>query len=513
MQSMKKTAVLLTVITIVSKILGFTREIVLAYFYGTSGITDAYLVSLTIPGVIFAFVGVAIATSFIPLYSNIKKDEGLDSGNRYINNLISLIMIISTLIIIVVLNFTDGIVKVFASGFEGETLEMSILFTRVFIIGIYFSGLIHIFTGFLHVNNNFIIPALTGVPFNLTIILAIILSSKFNSTLLIIGTLIAKIIELFMLVPFIYRHKYKYKLGWNLKDKHLKQMIFLALPAIIGISVNQINTLIDRTLASQIAIGGISALNYSNRLNSFVQGIFVMSLATVMYPMISKMAADGNLDGLKKSISEAISSISLLVVPTTVGAMVFSQPVVSLLFGRGAFDSQAISMTAYALFFYSLGMIGFGLREVLSRAFYSLQDTKTPMINAAIGMVINIGLNVILSKYMGIGGLALATSISAIFTTVLMFISLRKKIGPFGMKQISISFVKILFASLVMGLIAKLSFNYLTSNILSQNLSLIISIGIGVLTYFAIIYFMKIDDVDVIVNVVKKKLTRSKATV
>jgi putative peptidoglycan lipid II flippase len=132
------------------------------------------------------------------------------------------------------------------------------------------------------------------------------------------------------------------------------------------------------------------------------------------------------------------------------------------------------------------------------------------MFNAAIGMVLNIVLNIILSRYLGIGGLALATSIAATFTTVLLFISLRKKIGPFGMKQISISFLKILFASSIMGLLAKLSFNYLTAT-LSQNISLLLAIGVGAVSYFVIIYFMKIEDVDVIVGAIKKKLGRGAA--
>lgn len=144
------------------------------------------------------------------------------------------------------------------------------------------------------------------------------------------------------------------------------------------------------------------------------------------------------------------------------------------------------------------------MRDILSRAFFSMQDTKTPMVNGAIGVVLNIILNIILSRYLGIGGLALATSIAAIFTTVILFISLRRKIGPFGMKHVSISFLKILVASLVMGLLAKLSFDYLTAT-LSQNLSLIIAIGVGTISYFVIVYFMKIEDVDVIVNAVKKK--------
>jgi putative peptidoglycan lipid II flippase len=307
------------------------------------------------------------------------------------------------------------------------------------------------------------------------------------------------------LLPFAYKKGYRYGFVLDKNDKHLMRMIYLSLPVILGTSVNQINTLVDRTLASRIAIGGISALNYANRLNGFVQGIFVLSIATVMYPMISKMAAENNMAGLKKTLSEAVTSINLLVIPATIGAMIFAEPVVKFLFGRGAFDADAVSMTSYALFYYSIGMIGFGLREVLSRAFYSLQDTKTPTINAAISVTINIILNIILSRFLGIGGLALATSISAIFCTVLLFIGLRAKIGPFGMKNITISFLKILCASIIMGVFAWIVYGILVIRI-NLNLALVITIGTGAAIYFVMIYFMKIKEVDSIKSSLKAKL-------
>ena len=198
--------------------------------------------------------------------------------------------------------------------------------------------------------------------------------------------------------------------------------------------------------------------------------------------------------------------VNLLVIPATFGSMIFAEQIVRLLFNRGMFDTQAISMTTSALFFYSLGMIGFGLRDVLSRAFYSMQDTKTPAINAAIAVVLNIILNIIFSKFLGIGGLALATSISAIFGTVLLFISFRKKIGPFGMKSIVFSFGKIVAASVIMGIIAKFSFNRMLMTF-GENVSLILSISIGAVIYGIIIYFMKIEEVDILVGALKKRYT------
>lgn len=505
---MKKTAILLMLITIISKILGFGREITLSYFYGASNISDAFMISLTIPTVIFSFIGRGISTSYIPMYSNIEINCGTKESYRFTNNLVNLMIILCTIIAILGLSFTEQIVKLFASGFGGETLALAIRFTKISMLGIYFTGLLSVFCGFLRIRGNYTIPALIRFPMNFLFIIFIIISSKTNILILSIGSVIAIASQLILLIPFIYKEGYKHKFVLNVKDKHIKNMIYLALPVIIGVSANQINVLVDRTLASNIAIGGISALSYANKLNVFVQDLFVSTISTVIYPRISKMSAEDNVDGLKKTVLEAINSISILVIPTIMGSMIFAEPIVKLLFGRGAFNSKAISMTSNALFFYSMGMLGFGLKDILSSAFYSLQDTKTPMINGIMGVVLNIVLNIILSKYMGIGGLALATSISAIFCTVLLFISFRKKVGSFGMKHITISSIKVLCASLIMGVIAKLSYDVLLKYI-GANLSLILAIIIGAVIYFVLIYFMGIEEVDSMIDAVKKKFRRS----
>ena len=502
---MKKTALLVMIITVLSKILGFGREVFLSYVYGASAITDAYLISQTIPTVIFSFVGAAIATGFIPLYSRILNEQGQLEANKYTNNLSNALLLLASIIVAIVLLFTQSIVKIFASGFNGETLALAVAFTRISVFGVYFTALLNIFAGYLRIHDNYIMPALVGFPMNLVIIASLFISTKTNIYVIAIGSVLATASQLLLLIPFVRKNGYRYHPVLNLKDDYIKTMIIIALPVIAGQSVDQINVLVDRTLASGIAVGGISALNYANRLNGFVQGLFVASISTVLYPMISKMAAEDNMKGLKASISEAISVINLLVIPATIGAMIFSKEIVTLLFGRGAFTPEAIDMTGGALFYYSIGMIAFGLREILSRAFYALQDTKTPMINATIAVVINIILNIVLSKYLGIGGLALATSIAAIVGTLLLFITLRRKIGGFGLKEITKSFIKISIASILMGFIALGSFNFFSQNI-RQNLALILAIGIGALAYAILIYFMRIPEVDRTIEAMKKKV-------
>jgi putative peptidoglycan lipid II flippase len=505
---MKKVALIIISLTVFSKILGFLREIVLSYYYGTSAVSDAYLVSLIIPGTIFAFIGAGLTTNFIPIYTEVENKEGKNSANLFINNVLSFILLLAILIIILTFFFTKQIVQLFALGFEGETLSIAIYFTRVSIIGIIFYGINYAFTGYLNVKNKFIIPVLTTLPFNITIILSIILSYYNNQNLLAYGSLLAIILQVLFMLPSMLKKGFEYRMVFNLKDQHLKKIIYLSIPVILGTSVNQINRLVDRTIASNIIIGGISALNYADRLNHFVLGIFVTSITTVVFPSFAKLYIEKKNIELKKSYIEYMIIIALILIPATVVSLIFSRQIVDLLFGRGEFDANSLQLTSSALFFYSLGLIGIGIRELTSRVFFAMHNTKTPMFNAAIGMGLNIALNIILSRLMGISGLALATSISAIFTAILMFNSLYKRIGSIGLKKFFITFCKILLAALIMGIFAKITFLQI-STFSSQNISLLFSILVSVFIYATIIHFSKIKEVSELKRLLINKLSRS----
>lgn len=507
---MKKTIIFIMFLVLLSKTLGFAREVVLSYFYGASNISDAYIIALTVPAALFIFIGIGLQTTFIPMYLSVQKDSGEQAAVRFMKKVISLLFVISTAIVVLVLFFAEYLVFLFASGFDVETLDLAVTLTRITVFAIYCTGIIYIFQGFLKINNNFIAPHLDPIPLNILLILSIAASAHFGYLTLGYGKLVAVLAQIIFLLPFVYSKGFRFKVDLDFQDKHVRRMFVLAIPIMLGTAVNQINILVDRTLASQIAVGGISALNYSARLNKFVQGIFVLAVTTVLFATISKMAAKGNIAGLKKVLSQAVVGISVMVIPATVGAMVLSEPIISMLFERGAFDSEAVAVTANSLFYYSIGMIGLGLREVYSRAFYALQDTKTPMINASIAIVLNIVLNFILSRFLGIGGLALATSIAGVFCTVLLVLSLRKKIGPIGIKSSLVSLVKVFFSSCVMGLCVYYLYGNLLTRLTSDNVVLIVTIAAGLVLYISMIYFMRIKEVDVIVAEVKVKLAKLK---
>lgn len=505
--SVKKTTFLLMLLTVLAKMIGFSREIVISYFYGASGISDAYLIALTIPGSVFSIIGIGISTGYIPMYSRIEAEKDTKTADRFTNNFINCILIATAVLVLIIIIFAGGFVKLFASGFSREVFALAVSFTRISAWGILFTGIVYVYSGYLNVKRNFITPVLMSLPFNLCIILFIILSSNGNRMILPVGSALAEAFQFLLLLPFVYRKGFRHQLILNGRDLYLRQITILSLPVMAGVFVNQINVLVDKTIASRITVGGISSLSYANRLNSIIQGIFIVSVSTVIYPMISKMFANSELSRYKEILAGTIISIFIFVLPASVGLMIFAKPVVNVFFGRGAFDSGAAAMTSSALFFYSAGMLGSGMREVLSKAFYSMQDTKTPMINSILGMLLNILLSLIFSRFLGIGGLALAASTVAVFTSILLMISLHRKIGSFGLLRITVSFLKILTASGIMGFLADKAYHFLLPA--GQITALLCAVSTGALSYFMLIYLMKLEDAIQLSDYLKKKIGSS----
>ena len=437
------------------------------------------------------------------------KKKALNFTNNVFNIVIAMCIVLAMLGFI----FTEELVKVFAMGFEGQTLKVSIDFTRITIIGIVFTGLSYIMTAYLQIKNNFTVPGLIGVPKNIIIITSIILSVKYNPYIMIWGTLIGIATEFIFQLPFAMKSGYKYQLYINIKDKYIKKMSWLIVPVLIGVAVNQINTMVDRTLASTLVEGSISALNYANKLNGFVMAMFITSVASVIYPMLSKLSSEDNKEKFTSSVVQSINSVILLVIPISVGAIVLATPIVKLLFQRGEFDDRATSMTAIALIMYSIGMVAFGLRDILGKVFYALQDTKTPMINGAMAMIMNIVLNIILVKYLQLAGLALATSISAIVCIFLLFGSLKKKIGYFGEDKIIKTMIKSILSAIVMGVVTYFAYNMLSNllgiGFIKEAVSLVVSVGIGAITYAILVVVLNVEEVNIITSMMKKKLNKA----
>jgi putative peptidoglycan lipid II flippase len=487
---MKKITFYIILITLFSKVLGFFREVILANYFGATGISDAYLISQTIPVTIYAFITIAITTTYIPNYGKIEAENGIERANNFTLQLINLVLFMSAILAGAVLLFTKPIVKLFASGFSDEILSLAIDFTRISVISILVLGVFYILKAYLEYHNEFIIPSSLGIVYNTIIVISIVVSYHSNIYLLAIGSLLAAIIQLLILI-FRVRNRIRYKLSLNLKDKYIRHVVIQSVPVMLSISANEVNVIVDRTLASNLVIGGISSLTYANKLNQLVLGVFVLSIITVIYPKLSKFIAAKRYNEFIAITRNSILVISGIVIPSSIGLMILARPIVKLFFFRGNFDLAALEMTSSALIFYSIGMIGFAIREIFSRIFYSMGNTRIPVRNSVIAVIINILLNILLSKYLGLSGLALATSLSAIIATLLLVKDFRK-IMDIGLRDLIRDTGKICIASLIMGLVAKATFDNL-DGLFGVPLNLLIVVSISVIMYILCIDILKLD--------------------
>lgn len=503
MGNLAKSAFWLMIATMLAKVLGFVREMVLMYSYGTGVHSDVFITSMNIPTVLFAVIGSALATTFIPLYHESLEEGGEESALRFTNNILNNVIILCVIIFILGFIFAEPLVKLFAMKFTGEKLILTVKFVRIMIVGIIFIGISNIMTSILQIKGNFFIPGLIAVPNNIIIIIAIITASiTGNIYIMAIGGLLGMLSQLLLQLPFAMRYGYKFKNTLDIKDKYVKKMIIMVAPVLIGVCVNQINTMVDRSLASGLGDGVISALNSANRLNWFVMGLFIVTLTSVIYPTLSKQSNEEDKEGFVKSVYMGVNSAILLVLPVSIGAIILATPIVRILFERGAFNDKSTIMTSTALVFYSIGMIGQGIRNILDRVFYSLKDTRTPMINSIISVTLNIVLNIVFVKIMGYGGLALATSLSFIICTVLLFISLKKKMGYFGEDKIIKTFIRSLISSIIMGIAVYIIYTVLSNKLgtefIGDVLSLLGSIIVGFLVYVCLIVVFNVEEVKIV---------------
>lgn len=504
----KRIVIILMIIAIASKAVGFLREVTLSYFWGATNISDAYLISTTIPTTIFTFVGAGITTGFIPIYTEIKEKKGSILSNEFINKLFWSTQLICLLMIILGEVFCGQLVKIFASGFDQDTYNIALRFTRVSLFEIGFTTLMYILTAFLQSESSFIPAALASFPMNLMTITAIILSSGGNYYFLCIGCLAASFAQAFFLVPFAFRKGFKLvRVRGVFSDKSIKEMFLLALPTIIGTSVNDINVLVDRTLASKITVGGISSLNYAGKVNALLQGIIVLSIVSYVYPKFSHLAVQKKKDELKSVINEAVVTIAFLLLPATVFILFYCKEVITIIFGRGAFDEDAIIMTASVLFGYTIGMIANGLREVFSRVLFAFKDSKTPMFNGVLGMIANIILNLVLSKFLGIAGLALATSISSFFILILLIIAVIHKEHWKPDRAFVRSIIKISLLSLLLFVVIYLFRLFINFALPELNIyiALVIAFVVGAVFYISGAFILKIKEITGFISSIKNR--------
>lgn len=503
-RSSGRTIASLIVITAVTKIFGFVREILFGRWYGVGEVAEAFKIAQTIPMVLLLIVGTGISTGFIPIYTELEKKKGSKAADAFMSNLMNVLILFSLAFSILVTLFPGIFVKLFASGYTGTKFDLTVLYTQIAVWGTLFNMVTYVLAPYLQLNQQFMGPALMVIPGNLIFILCFYLGRTMNPIIVAFSIVLAIFTQFLWLIPFVRKYGFNYKLKFDLQDKHLRRFFILAAPVVIGVAVNQVNIMVDKNIASFVMDGGVAILDYANRMTNFVQAIFIYPVAAVFFPNMTRYILDKNFARAEDSTSKSLVTLAIIVLPCTAGLMLFSGPIINLLFGGDAFTADAVARTGQAMFWYAIGLFFWAWRDILVRVYYALGNTKTPTLNAIIGVGINIIFNLILSRFLGLNGLAMATSLSGIVSSFLMFLGLWRRGFKLDLRLLGSRLARIIIATSVMTAGAGLGYQFLTSQV-SDRLSLVVSILLAVGIYGLMILIVRIPEVTEILGSVRRR--------
>lgn len=419
-----KTAFLMVVITLSAKFLGMLRDILLASSYGTSSDAVAYDTASRLPLLIFDFViGGVVTTSFIPVFSEVSFKEGKEKAFDFANRFINAILLLTTVITVFGLAFASPLVSVLAPSLEESTASLAVSLTRIMFPMVIFTGLAYCFVGLLQSFDNFLLPALISLVSNLIMVLYFVL---FNEKFGIYGLALAMLCgwgsQALIQMPAVHKIGYRYKPTINFSSPYIIKSLSMSLPILVSSWVQPFCNLINTRFASYIENGSaIPAVGYANRLYLIIVGVFTFVATNLLFPYLSKAQASGDKSEVKKLTGVSVKTLALIIVPITIGIFVLSEPLVSVIYERNEFGANDVRMTAEALRFFALAMPFYALNEVCTKKFFAEQKTVPPMLTALVSIVVDLLLAAILSKYFGIAGIALSSSVAVLVNMLLNF--------------------------------------------------------------------------------------------
>ena len=425
-----KTFSLIFIITVISKFLGLFRDIVFAKYYGTGYVANAFFAAIRIPTqLVDIILSSAIVSTFVPIFNQVLQKDGKDKANKFANNFVNIVALISTAIAIIGIIFAPQIVKALAGGFDTQTFNLTVELIKITFPMIIFTAIAYSLVGFLQSYGQFNIPAMISAVSNLVIIIFLLLfREKFGIHGVAGCMLFAWLLQVLIQVPFAKKYGYPFILHIDFKDENIKRVFLLSIPILISTAVLPINNLVSTRLASGMGDNAVSAMEYAYKLYVVISGVFTYAIGNIIFPEMSRASADDNKEEYKEIINKAMRMMIYILIPLTIGITIFSKDIISVIYERGEFTAESTLITSSILTFFSVGIIGSGIVEVMNKAFYAKQDTKSPLIAGIIMIIINVILCVTLSKFLDVKGLALATSITAIVNAITLMYMANKNV-------------------------------------------------------------------------------------
>jgi putative peptidoglycan lipid II flippase len=545
-QSIVRSAGIVSIAVMGSRILGLVRELVFAAFFGAGFAMDAFIIAFRVPNLLRdLFAEGALSAAFVTTFSQTITKRGESAAWRLANMVNNGLIILLSLIVIAGIVFAPQVVSLLIDPAKYQTdahtanltFDLAVTMTRIMLPFLLMVSLSAVAMGVLNTKDRFGVPASASTMFNVGSIIgglafAYLLAPDYIAAIfhgrvgdaegasraiigMAVGTLIGGVMQWLIQVPSLHSVGYRWQPVLSFRDENVRQVMRLMAPAIIGSAALQINVLVNTKFASSLGEGPVSWLSYAFRLIYLPIGIFGVAISTATLPVASRAAALDNLDEFRRTIASSLRLTFLLTIPSAIGLIVLSRPIISLIYERGRFDASDTEQTAIALLYNAIGLTAYSGVRVLAPAFYALKDARIPMIASLLSIIINYAVATLTVNYLRIGhsGLALSISAVAIINFLFLFIFMRRRLGKIEGRSLAMVFIKVSAASCIMGAVC-----WIVSRQIERYLGLeslfdrLIVVGVSIAISIAVLYLaarlMKLNEVDQITAVLKRKFGR-----
>lgn len=494
-KNLGKGVLLFTMGMLATKLSSFFVNIALTWKYGTGDISDAIVVAISIPTIIFAGFISAVATCLVPLYKEVdlvNKSERNKLVSYTFNGLSLIVLFISVFIFIK----PELFIAFLASGSNECSVQLAAKITRGVAIACIFSAGTGVLQGYLQANEKFRLVSISALPVNLILSLCIAFSQKESvAAWTSVGIVLAYLLQLVFFGVSSHLQGYRWQPALSVKDKYVKRLWIAVMPVLASILLYDINSIIDKNFASYLEAGTISVLEYSYKVAGAAQGILAYPITTILYTKLAEDSSKEDIESLRSTMSFGIDQLTLFMVPAITMLGLLANWVIEILFGRGNFDFYAIQRTAGCLIAYLIGMYAVSYRAMLEKVLYSIGRTKEVYFNVLITVIINIAMDFIGYNIWGCYGLALATSVAMIASTIYMWVLLSKKYSIKVNQATRKTIKNVTIATIIMSisiLIIKTGVERIGVNSpMLKIAAMIIIVAIGLLIYYGILILKK----------------------
>lgn len=515
----------MTIATLLSRVLGLARDVVLARFFGAGAAMDAFVVASRIPNLVRdLFAEGAMSAAFVPTFTRHLKEKGEASAWRLGSNVINSLIVVTGVLVVLGMIFAYPLADLYTDDEQFATnLDLTASLTRWMLPFLTMVAVAVAQAGMLNSLRKFFIPAVSPAMYNIAVILSAFVVVPFCPALglepitgIAIGSLLGGMLQIMAQWPALHAAGYRYKPVLDFKDPGLRDVLLLMGPGTIGVAAAQINLFVNTVLATSQEVGAATWLTYAFRLMYLPIGLFGVSVATAALPELARQASGGGFDGMRRTVSSSLRLMLMLSVPAMAGLAALAYPITELIFERGEFTPADTSAVAYALLMYAPGLIGYSIVKIASPSFYALKDARTPVVISIVTVLANVALNLWLIRLLGYAGLALGTAIASLLNAALLLTLLSRRIDGVDFRRVSVAFLKVAVASAVMAAAAYWAEIWLSNTLgptgfVPRALALGGGIAAGVLTLAAVAKLLRLSEFEDAMSAIFRRLKGSSA--